>query len=516
MTDPDSPLRLIAPNGKEYSLKASLLFGRASVCDISMDDEGVSRHHAQLEIIEGKAVLKDLGSRNGTFVNDQKIEGPTEIKPGDRIRIHNTVFTVMAPSSEMEETATYKPPVDSGPKTMAYSALQLFTLVRSDNGAETGLSHTIKIGRDPSNDIPLPKDGSASQSHAKLELLGGKAVLTDLGSSNGTWVNGVRITGPVYLSHGDKIRIGDTVFRLREGEKPLPSLDNGAPARGIRGCWIVGCGSLLGLGVILAIVLAATSLLPALFAVPTATPTITPTAQPTNTPEPTVIPGMAATEQAMGEEVALRALVYVKNRISKGTYTGSGSILDPRGYILTNFHVVGDPDTGKLYENNEKLTIGVNWEDPTAEPDTFYLVEIIEGNPDYDLALLHVVSMSNGDSLPDNLTFPTIPTGNSDLMKIGDPVAVLGYPGLGGLTPTFTRGTVAGFLADDAINEPRGWIKTDAEVNHGNSGGIAINIKGELIGVPSMAYVDPEGSGKISGIRPINLAHVVTDAIPPK
>jgi S1-C subfamily serine protease len=401
-------------------------------------------------------------------------------------------------------------PGDS-PKTQTYESLSLYTVVRSDNGAEFGLSRSLTIGRDESNDISLPKDSSASGAHAKIEMMKGQAILTDLGSSNGTFVNGVRISTPVILTHGDKFRIGNTVFHLREGEKPLPAA--ATPSRG-RGCWIAACGSFLALGVLVAVALGGVAVLPQIFPAVEPTATITPTREPTATPYPTDIPGLAATQQAMGEETALRALVYVLNRLSSGSYSGSGSILDSRGYILTNYHVVGDTDTGKLYEKDERLTIGINWDDPTAEPDTFYQVEVVEGNPDYDLALLHVVAMKNGDPLPADLSFPTIPIGDSDLLKIGDPVAILGYPGLGGLTPTFTRGTVAGFLADDPIDEPRGWIKTDAEVNHGNSGGIAINVRGELIGVPSMAYVDPEASGKISGIRPINLAHVVTDAIP--
>jgi pSer/pThr/pTyr-binding forkhead associated (FHA) protein len=520
--NPFSPL-LIGPDGKEYPISGVTVIGRAPDCQIQIEKPGVSRHHAQLELAGEKMVIKDLESSNGTFVNGLRIQGPAELSNGDQIRIHETLLTykaavpaaapaAAAPAGEAPKPAA-KPAAEGGGHTQMYESLKLFTLVRSDNGAETGLSGSLKIGRDEANDISLPKDESVSGSHAKIELLKGQAVLTDLGSSNGTWVNGVRITGPVILSHGDKLRIGNTLFRLREGEKPLEPVDTTPRSR--KFC-LAGCGSLLGLGVIVAIVLAGASLLPTLFAVPTATPTITPTAQPTNTPEPTVIPGLAATEQAMGEEGALRSLVYVLNRLSGGAYSGSGSILDSRGYILTNFHVVGDVDTGEPYEKNEKLTIGLNWDDPTAEPDTFYQVEVVKGDPDYDLALLHVIAMKNGDPLPADLTFPTIPIGNSDLLKIGDPIAVLGYPGLGGLTPTFTRGTVAGFLADEYIDEPRGWIKTDAEVNHGNSGGIAINVKGELIGVPSMAYVDPDAAGKISGIRPINLAYVVTDAIPPK
>ncbi len=64
----------------------------------------------------------------------------------------------------------------------------------------------------------------------------------------------------------------------------------------------------------------------------------------------------------------------------------------------------------------------------------------------------------------------------------------IGNPGLGGDTPTLTRGTVSGFLLDDENNLPQGWIKTDAEINPGNSGGMAINANGELIGVPTQAF----------------------------
>jgi pSer/pThr/pTyr-binding forkhead associated (FHA) protein len=514
MNAPSNALRLIGRDGKEYPVTCATLIGRAPECGIVIDEPGISRHHAQIELVEGKTMLKDLGSPNGTFVNDIRIETATEIKPGDRIRLHDVPFTVKpADPAGVNPTAVFESgPADDGPKTVSYQSLQLYSIVRSDNGAEIGVGRSIKIGRDEKNEVPLPKDTSASQEHAKLELLNGQVVLTDLGSSNGTWVNGVRITTPVYLTHGDKFRIGDTVFRLREGEKPLPAAEQ-PPSRS-RGCWLAGCGSLMAAGMFLAIFLGGASLLPQLFAMPTPTPTITATREPTATEEPTDIPGLAATQQALVEETALRALVQVIVKLSDGTFGGSGSLLDSRGYVLTNFHVVGDEKTGKLYENNERIRIGLNWDDPSLEPDTFYTCEVVKFDEDYDLALLRAVSLSNGDDLPADLVFPTIPVGNSDLMRIGDPIAILGYPGLGGDTPTFTRGTVSGFLTDNSIDQERGWIKTDAEVNRGNSGGMAINAKGELIGVPTMAAVDTEVTGKISEIRPINLARVVTDAIP--
>jgi pSer/pThr/pTyr-binding forkhead associated (FHA) protein/S1-C subfamily serine protease len=508
MTDNQNALRIIGRDGKEYPITCATLIGRSPECNIVIEQDGISRHHAQIEVAEGRTTLRDLGSESGTFVNGERITAPVEIRSGDRIRLHEVEFTVKGP------TPAGTAPLSSaseGPKTISYAALSLFSIVRSGDGAEIGIGRPVTIGRDPGNDVALPKDASASATHARIEMRGGQVVLTDLGSSNGTWVNGVRITTPVYLTHGDKFRIGDTIFRLREGEKPLPAAE--PPSRG-RGCWLIGCGSVLAVGMFLAIFLGGASLLPQLFAVPTRTPTATSTPEPTLTPEPTVQPGLAATEQALGEAGALRALVQVIVETGDGAFGGSGSLLDPRGYVLTNFHVMGDVKTGKKYDPDEKISIGLNWDNPEEAPNTFYICEIVKFDKDYDLALLHVVQRSNGKPLPADLVFPTIPLGDSDLLRIGDPIAILGYPGLGGDTPTFTRGTVSGFLLDDVTGEDRGWIKTDAEVNRGNSGGMAINAKGELIGVPTQATVDTEVTGKISDVRPINLAKVVLDAIP--
>jgi hypothetical protein len=81
----------------------------------------------------------------------------------------------------------------------------------------------------------------------------------------------------------------------------------------------------------------------------------------------------------------------------------------------------------------------------------------------------------------------------------------LGYPGLGGNTLTLSQGLVSGFLDEDndGVQE---WIKTDAEVNEGNSGGLATNARWEFIGVPSVAVTDGTVAGKISRIRTGNVA----------
>jgi S1-C subfamily serine protease len=222
------------------------------------------------------------------------------------------------------------------------------------------------------------------------------------------------------------------------------------------------------------------------------------------------IPLSGATQQADAEQGALRALVFVISPIgnsnSRNASTGSGSLINADGYVLTNFHVVGDLESGRLYNKEEWVVIGLNWNNVAAAPDTFYRAEVVNRDTHLDLALLHIMTLENGDPLPVGLVFPYVPVGNSDNLKIGDPIAVIGYPGLGGDTPTLTRGSVAGFLLDESNGLEAGWIKTDAEINPGNSGGMAINASGELIGIPTQAFTGTDVTGKISEIRPINIA----------
>lgn len=89
-------------------------------------------------------------------------------------------------------------------------------VVRSDSQA--GLDFTISdaqvLGRSPQADIVL-EDPYASEFHLRLTAREGRLVLADLGSTNGTYVNGRRVTAPVDLSRGDAIQVGKTVMEVR-------------------------------------------------------------------------------------------------------------------------------------------------------------------------------------------------------------------------------------------------------------------------------------------------------------
>jgi len=496
------------PDGQEIVLTGQMTIGRSIENPIKLDDGGASRKHAAVEVTGAQVFMRDLGSSNGTWVNDQKIVAPMELKDGDLIRISATTLLFRAGEAPTAPAPVAQP--ESG-ATQAYTTTELMTLVRGDS-AEFGLNRSIRLGRNRDNDIDLADDTSASQFHAKIDVVVNNAVVTDLNSRNGTWVNGQRIATPTQLKHGDKLMVGDTVFRLRVGSKLLPAEETTEVKRANR----MGCGLLVGGGLLSIVGLGAIAVALLVGAI-VAYPLIFP--EPTATPLPTVNPQAAATQRAEVEGRALRALVQIVVPVGdpgnpEGFSTGSGSLLHEQGYVLTNFHVIGDPQSGQYYNNEEWVGIALNWDNPSAAPDTVYRCEVVLADAELDLALVRVYAEGNGDGLPSDLAFPSLPIGDSDDLNIGDPIAIIGYPGLGGDTPTFTRGTVSGFLTDEFLNLDRGWIKTDAEINRGNSGGMAINERGELIGVPTLVFSDVEVSGKLGEVRPIRHAQKFLDEVP--
>jgi hypothetical protein len=165
-------------------------------------------------------------------------------------------------------------------------------------------------------------------------------------------------------------------------------------------------------------------------------------------------------------------------------------------------------------------------------PVSTYLAKVVTEDPTLDLATIQIVANLDGSDVnQSSLNLPSVPLGDSDQVKFGDPLFVFGYPGIGGDTITYVTGDVSGFDSEDPIGD-RAWIKTDATIAGGNSGGLATNSRGQIIGVPSQVSTgtaseptdcrriqDTNGDGNIdqndacvvtggfiNGIRPINWA----------
>ncbi len=171
--------------------------------------------------------------------------------------------------------------------------------------------------------------------------------------------------------------------------------------------------------------------------------------------------------------------------------SGSGSIIDRRGYVLTNKHVV---------ENAYEVLI-------TLYSGEQYKGDVIGIDAENDLAVLKFD--------PKDVPLTTIPMGTSSGLKVGQKVLAIGNPF--GYDRTLTTGIVSGLGRPVRGNKGvviRDMIQTDASINPGNSGGPLINSKGEMIGINTMIYSPTGGSVGIGFAVSVNTAkRVVPDLI---
>jgi hypothetical protein len=176
--------------------------------------------------------------------------------------------------------------------------------------------------------------------------------------------------------------------------------------------------------------------------------------------------------------------------------SGSGTILTADGSILTNHHVIYDKAQKRLHDF---VAVGLlkAYDQP---PELTCMAVPAHGliDVDLDLAVLKCEQDLSGKPYRAQ-AWPTIPIGASkDLVPGVSEVYVIGYPGVGGPTINVTRGTVSGFLGREG-GAGRFWIKTDAAIAHGNSGGTAIDEEGKLVGIPTAVFPG-------QAMRPVELA----------
>ena len=173
-------------------------------------------------------------------------------------------------------------------------------------------------------------------------------------------------------------------------------------------------------------------------------------------------------------------------RFRVNTGVGSAVIIDPEGYLVTNYHVVGAANEIRLQLADGRI----------ANP------ELIGVDAETDLALLKV----------DLGTLPAIPLGRSDQLRIGDVVLAIGNPY--GLTKTVTQGIVSatgrGVLG---LLTFENFIQTDAAINEGNSGGALINTNGQLVGINTAVLTQDAGTEGIGFAIPIDLVRGVVEEI---
>jgi S1-C subfamily serine protease len=205
------------------------------------------------------------------------------------------------------------------------------------------------------------------------------------------------------------------------------------------------------------------------------------TLQPGTGPQSTVPPLTGNNEQAVREAVIAKvrpAVVEVNVTTAQGGAIGSGVILDGRGYIVTNNHVV-----------NGAQSMTVTLYDGTNLP-----AQLVGTDPADDLAVIKITPPSKG------LNVATI--GDSSKLSVGQDVMAIGNPL--GITQTVTHGVISALGRN--VSEGQGGatipnaIQTDAPINPGNSGGALVDMQGNLIGIPTLTAIDPQFNTPASGV----------------
>jgi len=165
---------------------------------------------------------------------------------------------------------------------------------------------------------------------------------------------------------------------------------------------------------------------------------------------------------------------------------GSGVIVSASGYILTNHHVVEAADEIEVALSDGKKL----------------LAKVVGNDPETDLAVLRV----NAEKLP------AITLGESDQLRVGDPVLAIGNPF--GVGQTVTAGIVSALGRSGLhINTFENFIQTDAAINPGNSGGALVDARGNLVGINTAIYSRSGGSMGIGFAIPVSTARMVMEQI---
>ena len=304
-----------APGAEKADLSAEIPLSQTKVISIGrqagayflVDDASVSRRHAEISYANGQYVLRDVGSANGTFVNEKRLEQGSAhlLKHNDRVRFGYVSYLFIARSAGKQATqasgktilpgvtafhqmvtgfydpasAGQAPPPQGQPTLNADGSLMLpgatsaipasvvdsfkespvLVMVGRDKPSVYRLKQgkRIKIGRDKANGIVLP-DVAASRLHAEVFHGSDGFYIRDMQSINGVMVNATKIDNPYRLAHGDCITIGSVTlyFISVESQPGAPSVAQAVPvsvqcgncgaAKVRKARFCVNCGSPIG------------------------------------------------------------------------------------------------------------------------------------------------------------------------------------------------------------------------------------------------------------------------------
>ena len=230
-TTPTTTLIETLPDGRErrfYLKKDAIHLGRAPVNDVMIEDGKASRNHAVIRREGGQFTVEDLGSTNGTFLGEEKLEGSAPLAAGQAIRIGQSTYRLEGAEPELDWRETQISLEKNLEETLIgqdmpsvindVSVSRIALMLPGHTQEFPLLGDVVKIGRGEDNDIVLP-DPQASVEHAVLERVGETFRIRDLGSRNGVFLGAQKIEQRT-LHNGQAFRIGGAILIFKRGFQP--------------------------------------------------------------------------------------------------------------------------------------------------------------------------------------------------------------------------------------------------------------------------------------------------------
>ena len=493
---------------KSFSPGTDVRIGRDPGVDVVVDNPNVSRLHAIVSHDGTAWVLRDQGSFQGTFRQGQAVselrlgasESVTLGSPQVGVSIDFSVGEDAAPTRARETPTdavdTVVPNRESRPGgALRDDVFDSATVVggeslRVECGGKTyqfSPGKHITLGRDASADV-VSTNPTVSRSHATVTHDGEGWKIEDAGSSAGTFIDGrriqsARLTGSTAVWLGDP-DTGERVVIVASGQKEATPIDR------VRR---LGRSSYLGIAAVLFGVVAIGV---AIFALSN------------------------QGSGALDRDQMARGVVRIET--SEGIL-GSGTVIDAEeGLILTNAHVAAPRSLGQgvlwnttedeLAQNPRLITIWVSdGLDEIAEPR--FVAEVVAVDGYLDLAVLRITETAGGSIVDDSdlEELVEIPIGDADDLESGDPIQILGYPGVAqSNAATLTAGVLSGTVQDARLGSNRAFINLDAEIRGGNSGGLVADANGRIVGVPTLDWTSDRE--QVASMRPISFAMDLIEA----
>jgi S1-C subfamily serine protease len=309
-------------------------------------------------------------------------------------------------------------------------------------------------------------DESVSANHARLERRGDEFWILDLSSTNGTYLNGRRM-GEALLSNGDRVRFGDVEFvfdgaelviasRASSSNQPLRTMGQPTERRIVSNPIAVSA-------VFLAAVLAVSAWL------------------------------VFARESQVSTLSLARAtfLVVILDSNDEPCGSGSGFLVRDSQTVATNHHVIASVVEDLPNETDCKtVVVGIS-DDSGLRIERFEDARVIKFDKRNDVAILEVRGLDDLGIKPISL--------RTDEPRLSEEIQIFGYPGIGGVSLTFTDGFLAGI--DESMSPAL--YKTTSQIAGGNSGGPVFDKDGRAIGLAAARFTDSEEVESIGLIIPI-------------